>query len=94
MEGLEFCTRLERLNGVPCNGLIAGSLGELQLAGHKAEDGFALSFVRYLPRSASSLATIDMRYTQNSYHHHLKCSFHSRSIIRKLKICWLWIWGK
>ena len=61
MEGLEPCSRLERLNGIACCGLIAGALSELQLSGHKAEDGFALSFVRYLPRSASSLVSLDMR---------------------------------
>jgi hypothetical protein len=61
MEGLEPCTRLERLNGIACCGLIAGALSELQVAGNKAEDGFALSFVRYLPRSASTLVTLDLR---------------------------------
>ncbi len=61
MEGLESCTRLERLNCIACSGLIAGALIELQLAGYNAEDGFALSFVRYLPRSASTLATLDLR---------------------------------
>ncbi len=61
MEGLEPCNRLERLNGIACCGLIAGELSELQLADHKAEKGFALSFVRFLPRSASTLAKLDMR---------------------------------
>ena len=61
MEGLEPCTRLERLNGIACGGLITGALSKLQLAGNKAEDGFALSFVQYLPRSASTLVSLDMR---------------------------------
>ena len=61
MKGLENCTRLEQINDVACQGLISGALMELQLSGHKAEEGFAVSFVRYLPRSASTLASLDIR---------------------------------
>jgi hypothetical protein len=59
MAALEGCTALTAINGVACAGLIAGGLTDLQLGGK--EEGFALSFVRYLERNCSTLVSLDMR---------------------------------
>ena len=60
MAALEGCTALTSINGVACSGLVAGALTDLQLG--SKEEGFALSFVRYLERSCSTLVSLDMRY--------------------------------
>ncbi len=59
MTALEGCTALISVNGVSCAGLITGALTDLQL--RDKEEGFALSFVRYLERNSSTLVSLDMR---------------------------------
>ena len=59
MGALEMCTNLASLSGVACRGLVAGGLTDLQLGDKEA--GLAMGFVRYLGRSGSTLASLDMR---------------------------------
>jgi hypothetical protein len=61
MTSLMNCFQLEQLDDIACQGLFKGFLIELQLSGHQIEEGFAASFVQYIPRSASTLKSLDLR---------------------------------
>ena len=62
MEGLEGCSRLACLDGIACAGLVAGGLAALSMEGRGDEAGLALAVARrFLPRSTSSLVTLDLR---------------------------------
>jgi hypothetical protein len=61
MTSLMNCFQLEQLDDIACQDLIKGFLIELQLSGHQIEEGFAASFVQYIPRSASTLKSLDLR---------------------------------
>jgi hypothetical protein len=79
MDGLDGLMHLETLGQVECPGLLMGTLKILLVGGgyekpcHK-EEGMAISFLRYLPRSANYLTELDIRYSQPFYLRHSTCT--------------------
>ena len=62
MNGLDGCKLLSSINGIECKDLVCGGLKKLDV--RSEESGFAISLVRYLPRSASSLTSLDIRSSE------------------------------
>ena len=64
MQGLEGCSCLTALNGIQCEGLLSGGLVKLDLTCE--EPGFAVSLAPYLPRSASTLTSLKIRFVMQT----------------------------
>ena len=69
MAAIEGHVLIEKINGVPCSGLVSGGMRSLGFAmggaaaegGRGEEEGLAAALVQYLPRSASCLTSLDLR---------------------------------